>query len=229
MENKKILFAMPAYNEEDVIEKTITGVKSIYENIEIVVIDDGSTDNTRKVLENIDGIDIIKFDKNKGKGAGLKEVFNNYEYDYICLLDADIGLTSVEAKKLIDPVINNEIDFTIAKFPERKKSGKRKGFGLVKNIAKKGIYFYTKKEVNNSLSGQRVYKKEIIDSIKYIPNNYGIEVAMTIQAINNGYSFLDIPVNMSHRYSDVSFKGYIHRGKQFWQILKTLIIMFFKR
>lgn len=229
MKKNKLLVAIPAYNEEDIIAKTIRGLQTISEIDKIVVIDDGSTDKTREILELIPNLDIIKFNKNKGKGAGLKEVFEKYDYDYICLLDADLGLTSIEAKKLMEPVLNDEVDFTIAKFPERKRTGKRKGFGLVKNLARKGIKFYTNKEVNNSLSGQRVYKRETIESISYMPNNYGIEIAMTIQAINKGYTFKDVPVNMTHDYTDVSFKGYIHRGKQFWHILKTLIIMFFKR
>ena len=83
-------------------------------------------------------------------------------------------------------------------------------------MAKKGVYFYTKKKIDTSLSGQRVYKKKVIESIKYIPNDYGIEVAMTIQALNAGYTFKEVPVNMTHRYSERSLKGFKHRGKQFF-------------
>lgn len=225
----KILVAIPAYNEGDIIGKTIEGLESLNIIDKIVIINDGSTDNTAEIVKSFSNVELINFETNKGKGAGLKEVFNKYDYDIICLLDADIGITSIEAEKLINPVLDNKVDFTVARFPVREKAGKRKGMGLVKNLAKKGIKFYTKVEMDNSLSGQRAYKKEIIDSMKYIPNNYGIEVAMTIQAIKNGYNFENIEVNMSHRYSDHSFKGYIHRGKQFLNILKTLIVMFFKR
>ena len=73
---------------------------------------------------------------------------------------------------------------------------------------------------DTSLSGQRVYKRKVIDSIKYIPNNYGIEIAMTIEAINNGFTFKEIPVNMKHRYTDRSLKGFKHRGKQFIKYLR---------
>ena len=83
--------------------------------------------------------------------------------------------------------------------------------------------------METSLSGQRVYKKEVLDNIEYIPTNYGIEVAMTVQAINKGYTFKEVPVNMKHRYTDRSFKGFKHRGKQFIQILMTLIKLYFRR
>ena len=63
----------------------------------------------------------------------------------------------------------------------------------------------------------------------YIPNRYGIEVAMTIQALNGNFTFKEVPVNMTHRYTDRSLKGFMHRGKQFIDILITLIIMGFRR
>lgn len=83
--------------------------------------------------------------------------------------------------------------------------------------------------MDTSLSGQRVYKKEVIDKIDYIPNRYGIEVAMTIQTINNGFSIIEIPVTINHRYSQRNLKGNIHRGKQFFDILNTFIVLYFRR
>lgn len=220
----KILAAIPVYNEEDKIGDTIRGLKLIDDLSQIVVINDGSTDKTLDIVKELD-VDLINFERNKGKGKALKEVFSNYDYDYICLVDGDLGMSSVEIRKLIRPVVEGECDFTIAEFPRKKKTG---GFGLVRSLAKSGIKFYTGKEVDNSLSGQRVYKKSTIDQIKYIPNNFGIEVAMTAQAINLGDSFKNIPVNMSHSYTGKDLKGFVHRGKQFWHILKTFIVMFFK-
>ncbi len=52
--------------------------------------------------------------------------------------------------------------------------------------------------------------------MKYIPSDYGIEVAMTIQALSAGYTFKEIPVRMTHRYSQRSLRGFKHRGKQFF-------------
>ena len=89
--------------------------------------------------------------------------------------------------------------------------------------------FFTKKEIDTALSGQRVYKKEVLDTIDYIPNRYGIEVAMTVQTINNGFSITEVPVTMTHRYSQRNLKGTIHRGKQFIDVLKTFIILYFRR
>ena len=63
----------------------------------------------------------------------------------------------------------------------------------------------------------------------YIPDKYGIEVAMTVQTLNNGFSIIEVPVTMNHRYSQRNLQGTIHRAKQFYDILKTFIIMYFRR
>lgn len=229
MRREKILVVVPVYNEEDKIKDTIAGLKEIDLIDEIVIVNDGSTDNTKEVIKNLD-VTTINLEKNYGKGYAMHIAIKTYDYDYIAFVDGDLGLTSIELEKLICPVVSGEVDFTIAKFPDKSSATNTKGgFGLVKKLAKNGVYFYTKKEINTSLSGQRVYKKEIMDVMEYIPSRYGIEVAMTIQALNGGFTFKEIPVTMTHRYSERTLKGFKHRGKQFLNILKTLIIMFFRR
>ncbi|MBZ2173766.1 glycosyltransferase family 2 protein [Schnuerera sp. xch1] len=225
----KVLIVVPVYNEEDLITQTIDGLKKIDLIDEIVIINDGSTDNTARVLDELD-VNVISLEENHGKGYAMKKAIEVMDYDYIGFVDGDLGLTSSEIEKLIYPVVYNNVDFTIAKFPERSiKTNSKGGFGLVKGLAKMGVYLYTNKKMDTSLSGQRIYKKEVIDAIEYIPIHYGIEVAMTIQALKNGFTFEEIPVNMTHRYSERSLEGFRHRGNQFLDILKTLIVMLFRR
>lgn len=224
----KLICVVPVYNEADLIIDTIKNLKKIEYIDEIVIVNDGSKDNTLDVINTL-GVSVINLDKNHGKGYGMKTAIDALEYDYIGFIDGDLGDTSIQTEKLILPVINGEADVSIAKFPKRNTMTKNKGgFGLVKGVSRKGIYFFTKKEMETSLSGQRIYKKEVIEKMEYIPDRYGIEVAMTIQTINNGFSIIEVPVTMKHRYSQRSLKGFIHRGKQFWDILKTFIIMYFK-
>lgn len=229
MTNKKVVIVIPVYNEEKNIGKTIEGLKNISIIDDIVVVDDGSTDNTLEVLSDFD-VKVISLGTNHGKGYAMKKAIEELECDIIGFVDGDVGKTSSEVEKLIKPVLQDNTDFTIARFPSASRNANIKGgFGLVKKLAKKGVYYYTGKAIDTSLSGQRVYKKEVVDKMMYIPNHYGIEVAMTVQAINNGYTFKEIPVNMTHRYTDRSLKGFKHRGKQFLDILKSLIVLFFRR
>lgn len=225
----RLVCVVPVYNESDLIVDTVENLKKIDSIDEILVVNDGSQDNTLEVVNTL-GVSVINLEKNHGKGYAMRRAIETLEYDYIAFIDGDLGETSIQTEKLILPIINGEADVSIAKFSERSTMTNTKGgFGIVKRFAKSGIYFFTKKEIDTSLSGQRVYKKQVIEKMNYIPDRYGIEVAMTIQTINNGFSIIEVPVTMNHRYSQRNLKGFIHRGKQFMDILKTFIVMYFRR
>ena len=225
MNKQKVVVIIPVYNEQDKIEKTIENIKNITLIDNIVIVDDGSTDKTVDIVKKM-GKDLIKLDKNSGKGFAIKEALKSIDYEYVVLLDGDLGESSGEVDKLIMPVLNNECDVTIARFKKAKKKG---GFGLVKNLAKYGVCFYTGKKINTTLSGQRVYKKEVIDRINYIPDRYGIEVAMTVATLRNNFTIKEVDVSMTHSETGRDIKGFVHRGRQFYDILKTLIQLSYKK
>ena len=160
--NPYVSIIIPAYNEENKIKDTLLGVVDIEEINEIIVVDDGSSDNTEKAAKSIvnDKIKVFKLDRNRGKGYalnyGLKKAMENA--DIIGFLDGDLGSSSSETIKLIKPVINNEVDVTIAKFPPAKKKG---GMGFVKRLAKDSVFEMTGVELDATISGQRIFKKEV--------------------------------------------------------------------
>jgi glycosyltransferase involved in cell wall biosynthesis len=221
----KVVAVVPAYNEEKFIEATINNISKIDIIDEIVVVDDGSTDQTSKLVHNM-GINLISLKENRGKGYAIKVAISQINFDYLVLIDGDLGKTSDEVYKLIYPVINDEADATIAKFKKAKRKG---GFGLVKGLAKYGVYFFTGKKIDTTLSGQRVYKKEVIDKISFIPDRFGIELAMTVNTFRNGFSIKEVDVDMTHRETGRDISGFIHRGKQFFDVLKTFIQLLFRR
>ena len=128
-----ISIIIPAYNEEGRIKDTLDSIVDIKEINEIVVVDDGSSDDTYKIASEIknDKLKVFKLDKNRGKGYalnyGLRISMKNA--DIIGFLDGDLGKSAKEIRKLIVPILDGEADVTIAKFPPAKKKG---GLGFVK-------------------------------------------------------------------------------------------------
>ncbi|MGL5717008.1 MAG: glycosyltransferase family 2 protein [Paraclostridium sp.] len=221
--NHYVSIIIPAYNEATKIKDTLLGIVNIKEIDEIIVIDDGSSDNTTEVAKSVDSdkIKVFKLDKNRGKGYAL-----NYGLDIamekatiIGFLDGDLGSSSSETIKLIQPVIKNEVDVTIAKFPPAKKKG---GMGFVKRLAKESVYEMTGVNLDSTISGQRIFKREVLGKFKEIPYGYGVEVGMTIDILKYGYSIKEILVNMTHSETGRDLKGFIHRGKQFYHIKKIV-------
>ena len=221
--NPYISIIIPAYNEEVKIKDTLESIKGLEEINEIIVVDDGSTDKTTKIASEVNSekIIVLKLDKNRGKGYalnyGLKIAMKNA--DIIGFLDADLGSSANDIKKLISPIINDEADVIIAKFPPAKKKG---GLGFVKGLAKESVFEMTGVELDATLSGQRLFKKEVLEKFDEIPFGYGVEVGMTIDILKYGYKIKEVLVNMTHNETGRDLKGFIHRGKQYYHIKKVL-------
>ena len=221
--NPYISIIIPAYNEEDKIKDTLESIKSIETINQIIVVDDGSSDKTTEKASQVQSekIKVFTLDKNKGKGFalnyGLKIAMENA--DIIGFLDGDLGSSSSEVEKLITPIINNEADVIIAKFPPAKKKG---GLGFVKGLAKQSVLDMTGEELDATLSGQRLFKKEVLQQFEEIPFGYGVEVGMTIDILKKGYKIKEVLVNMTHSETGRDLKGFIHRGKQYYHIKKVL-------
>ena len=221
--NPYISIIIPAYNEAGKIKDTLENIKGIDEINEIIVVDDGSSDDTSKIASSVESekLKLFTLERNKGKGYalnyGLKIAME--KADIIGFLDGHLGSSSKEVKKLIDPILNNEADVIIAKFPSAKKKG---GLGFVKGLAKESVLEMTGKELDATLSGQRLFKKEVLKRFDEIPFGYGVEVGMTIDILKYGYTIKEVLVNMTHSETGRDLKGFIHRGKQYYHIKKVL-------
>jgi hypothetical protein len=97
-----------------------------------------------------------------------------------------------------------------------------KGFGLVKGLARWGIERLTSFTPEAPLSGQRALSKSLISQL-HLQDGYGVEVAMTIDAILHGYRVLEVPVQMNNREYGRSLAGFLHRGRQFLHVALAIM------
>ncbi len=227
--SEKVSAIIPAYNEEQILSETVIALSEISKISEIIIIDDGSTDSTSEVIYYlIDKTDMniktLQFSVNRGKGAALLsgvEISNN---NIIALVDADLGKSATEVKKLFTPVLNNQADMTIAKFNFKQQKIKG-GFGFVKNLAKMTLKIITKENIESVLSGQRVMSKNLAQQLLSLEKNskFGVEWGITVEALQKGVRIEEVEVNMDHRWTGRNLPGIFHRTKQFTQILITFL------
>ena len=215
---KGVSVIIPAFNEAGKIQATVSSVALIPEVKEIVVVDDASTDATPEMARAA-GARVFSMPQNNGKGAALTYGATRVKSDVIALLDGDLGNSAGEARLLILPVLEGTADMTIAGFPPARKKG---GFGLVKGLAAQGIYKHTGLKVKSPLSGQRVMTREVMEKVLPFASGYGVEVAMTIKVAKLGFRIMEVPVIMFHAETGRDLKGFMHRGKQFVDILRVL-------
>ncbi|NLM69050.1 MAG: glycosyltransferase family 2 protein [Firmicutes bacterium] len=217
----KVTALIPAFNEAERIGETLTAVLEIKSVNQIVVIDDGSTDETASVVERYP-VELIRLEKNQGKGGALNVGWQTYSSDIYLLLDADLKSSAVYAQALLKPVLDNEADMTIANLVNQTGSRGKMGFGIAKNIAKYGIKLLTGHELISPLSGQRAVTHQVLVDCGGFAPGFGVEAALTIQALRRGYRIVDIDLPMTHRATGRNWAGFRHRGRQLWAIVLEL-------
>jgi glycosyltransferase involved in cell wall biosynthesis len=216
---KRVSVLIPAHNEEDNIFDTVIAAFALPGVTRVVVVDDASTDRTSEMAEKA-GAMVKLLNINAGKGAAMNAGAPLLDGDIVLLLDGDLGASAIGAAPLLEPVISEEADMTVAVFP---RSGKKGGFGLVKGLARGGIRYYTGLEMTAPLSGQRGMSRKAFESVLPFAEGYGVEVALTVKAAAGGFRVREIPVDMTHKETGRDLKGFMHRGRQFNDVLRTLL------
>lgn len=157
----KVAVIIPAYNEGARVRRVISAVKDAVLPSEIIVVSDGSTDDTGEAARS-EGVNVIELPRNLGKGAAMKTGVSSTDADVYVFMDADlIGLTADHVDSLIRPVVEGEADATLGVF---------EGGRPTTDLAQKMI---------PGLSGQRAVKASLLKTLPDIEDSgYGVEVVL---------------------------------------------------
>lgn len=209
---------IPAYNEERNLPATVAALRMLPEVDEIVVVDDGSADGTGSVAEEL-GCRVVRFARNQGKGAALTAGARAANGDILVFLDADLGASAAEARRLLSPVMAGEADMVIGCLPSARRPG---GLGLVKTLAAAGVRWLAGMPATAALSGQRALRRAVLEAVGELSAGFGVEVGLTIDAARAGFRVLEVPVAMHHRETGRDVRGFLHRGRQLVHVCRAL-------
>jgi len=166
----KVAVVIPAYNEAERVGRVLEAAAAVEGVDEIVVVDDGSTDDTAEVARSF-GARVIRNERNLGKGGALQAGFRSTGADIVCTLDADlVGLTPGHVERLLSPLFSDSsVEMTVGKF-----SGGRARTSLAQGLAK-------------SLSGQRAIRRGLIERLPDLGEaGFGVETLVTKSARSLG-------------------------------------------
>jgi len=213
---KKVSAVIPAWNEEGWVGTTVETLSRLKEIDEIIVVDDGSRDNTFYEALLAGATCVLRLPNNLGKGHALKQGTIVASGEIIIFVDADTQKTAGEVLKLLLPIINDETDMAIGSFSVKGGGG----LGITKKLASWFLFICTGFEAKSPLSGQRVLTRVLLKSINFQAKKFDAEVALTTEALKKGFRVKEIPVQMSHRILNHKWQGWLHRAGQCLDILK---------
>ncbi|MEN6292844.1 MAG: glycosyltransferase [Methanobacterium sp.] len=192
-----VSIVIPAYNESKTIEKVIGVINSLNCVNEIIVVDDGSSDDTASIAQKA-GATVILHSKNKGKGAAIKTGFENSNGDVVAFIDADLkNLTARQVEKIIEPILDGKADVTKTKF-------KRKA-GRVTELTAKPLlnFFFPELKYDQPLSGQFAAKKSFLSKIKF-EEDYGVDIGIVLDADVRGMRIKEVDIGeIEHVHSSI--------------------------
>ena len=207
---RKLTAILPAYNEELCISSIILGSKKYVDRI--IVVDDGSKDNTAEIA-GLAGAEVIKHSCNMGKGAALKTGFKAVKgSDIIVTLDSDGQHNPKEIPKLVDPIINGEADIVNG---SRYINGNKKDTPSYRRIGQsvldKATNFGSGLDITDSQSGFRAFAKHTLHVFRFNCSGFSIESEMLMDAANAGLRIKEVEIGV--RYDvDGSTKNPVSHG-----------------
>ncbi len=214
---------IPAYNEENGIAEIANRVLKVkpelakvgVQDMELLVVDDGSRDRTAEVASGIAGVTLVRHPKNRGYGAALKTGFSKACGELIGFLDADGTYPPEYFPKLCQSALNGT-DLVIGS----RMAGEASEMPITRRV---GNFFFAnllsllgRQKVTDSASGMRVFKKEILEQIYPLPDGLNLTPVMSTRALHEGIKIEEVPIPYSERVGR-SKLSVIHDGRVFLQ------------
>ena len=224
----EVAVVIPARNEADRIQATVTAATGLSAVALVVVVDDGSKDGTAAAARQA-GAAVMRHARNRGKGAAMEpgaeaaDLLDQREHRdrprHLLFLDADLAGTAALAGPLIDPVLAGRADMTIAVFAATVKLG---GHGLVVGLSGAGIQRATGWRPAQPLNGQRCLTRAALEAASPLARGWGAETGLTIDLLRQGFRVTEVQVELAHRATGTGLRAQLHRAHQLTDVARAL-------
>jgi len=199
---------IPAFNESHIISETINKIDNLFKEIgmnnEIIVVNDGSTDDTyeeaKKALKGKENAVIVNHIENKGKGYTIKHGFEFASGRLVTYIDGDMDIDPSQIKTFIDYMVDFDADIVIGskrhplskiEYPYHRK--------LLSWCYYKLISFLFNLNVKDTQTGLKLFKHEVGEKIfpRILVKKYAFDLEMLVNAKRNGFKIVEAPINLN--------------------------------
>lgn len=208
-ESVKVSFVIPAFNEaariRDTLRRIAEYLKSARFDTEILVVDDGSTDDTAAIVERMEysGLRLIRNDINRGKGYSVRSGVMAATGDYVLFSDADLSTPIEELDKLLTAAVNENADVVVGsrgldnRYIEKHQSSVRESGGRLFNVMVRLLLGLT---IRDTQCGFKLFNRARVQSAfqKQTTDGFGFDPELLFVMSRQGLKILEVPVRWSH-------------------------------
>ena len=222
---KKVLVVIPAYNEEKNIERVVDNLISNYGQYDYVVVNDGSTDGTRRVCRK-KGYNLLDLPVNLGLGGAIKSgmKYANYnQYEYVLQFDGDGQHQAQYIEAMIEKMEETNADIVIgSRFVEKRKPLTPRMIGS--QLITYAIWLTTGgKYIGDVTSGMRLFNKRMIKRFGY-EMHYSPEPDTLAYLLNRGVKIEEVQVEMLERENGTSYLNFFGSLDYMWQMMFSILV-----
>ena len=211
--NIKLSIIIPVFNEENTIGLVLEKVNKVsLKNIEkeIIIVNDGSTDNTEKIckesIKNKKEVRLVAHKKNKGKGSAIKTGLKIATGDYILIQDADLEYDPQQYKKLLTPILENKAEVVygtrLKRLPNLKRDENNIRF-LLHYLGNKALSLLTSilygQWITDMETGYKIFPKNVIENIRLNSKGFEFEAEITAKLLKKGIKIYEVPITTTPR------------------------------
>jgi glycosyltransferase involved in cell wall biosynthesis len=196
---------MPVFNERDTIEEIIPRVLAVRMRIQLIVVDDVSTDGTTEILERLQqqhGFTLLRQPRNGGKGSALRRGFAAVNGDMVIIQDADLEYSPEEYPLLTNLITSGRADVVYGS----RFLGTHRVFLLTHYLGNRLLTFITNVLYNTMLSDMetcyKVMRTDVLQSMELKSNGFGIEPEITAKVFKRRYRVYEVPISYDGRGYD---------------------------
>ena len=225
----KISVIIPAYNEKETIEEILRRVQATGIADEIIVIDDGSQDGTRQVLNSLDGkgqVRVILHESNRGKGAAVVTGIQAAQGEVLLIQDADLEYDPRDIPRLLAPIEEGIADVV---YGSRFLGGPRRPAMFWHMVANKVLTLMTNVLYNNILTdmetGYKVFRREVVQGMKIKSRRFDFEPEFTAKILKRKVRLYEVAISFNPRdYEEGKKIGLKDAFAAVWTLLKYRFI-----
>jgi glycosyltransferase involved in cell wall biosynthesis len=206
----KLSIIVPVYNEEKTIQEILRRIRDVKLSPslskEIIVVDDGSTDSTKRILRKTSGVIRLRHKTNKGKGTAIRTGIKKSRGEIILIQDADLEYNPADYPRLIEPILEGKAKVVygtrLKDYPLRL-FGKKRTPHVTHYLGNKFLTFITNVLYRNELSDMetcyKVFAREVVDKINLKAKRFDFEPEITAKVLKRKYRIDEVPIKVKPR------------------------------